>query len=72
MTRQQVTRAINRFKRTSRRKTTEAGKLKLAFNVPGTREYGQLAMLHAQWPTERLTGQRDTLHEYLGSFAGPR
>jgi hypothetical protein len=41
-------RAIAQFKRTNRRKTKQCGRLKLAFNVPGTPEAGKLAMLESQ------------------------
>jgi len=36
---------LARFERTTRRKTYEGGRLKLAYNVPGTPEYGQRHML---------------------------
>ena len=41
-------RAINAWKRANRRKTRFGSRLMLAFNVPGTREAGTLAMLRAQ------------------------
>jgi hypothetical protein len=39
--------SISAFKRKNRRKTMEKNRLVMAYNVPGTREAGELAMLMA-------------------------
>jgi len=41
-------RAINAWKRENRRKTLFGSRLMFAFNVPGTREHGTLAMMNCQ------------------------
>ncbi len=38
---------LARYERTNRRKTMEGGRLKLAYNVPGTKEAGDIHMLRA-------------------------
>ena len=48
MTRKQIAAAISQFKRNNPRKTRFGSRFMLAYNIPGTREHGSLAMLRAQ------------------------